>query len=84
MKKMCKRCGAIGFAVYLDQLDRIDSRKNGYDIDVLLCYDSSISALDVQKKALELRALGNRVLVLPHTEQTIRAKETVCMTKGGV
>ena len=84
LKKMGKRCGAIGFAVYLDQLDRIDSRKNGYDIDVLLCYDSSISALDVQKKASELRALGNRVLVLPHTEQTIRAKETVCMTKGGV
>ena len=84
LKKMGKSCGAIGFAVYLDQLGRIDGRANEYDTDILLCYGEGVSALEVQKKASELRALGNRVLVLPSTEQSVRAKETVYMEKGGV
>ena len=41
MQKMNKDAGAIGFAVYLDQLELLESRSDSYDVDVVLLYDSN-------------------------------------------
>jgi ATP phosphoribosyltransferase regulatory subunit len=39
MQKMGRKSGAIGFAVYLDMLERFDEHENDYDTDILLLYD---------------------------------------------
>lgn len=39
MKRMGRRSGAIGFALYLDQLDNFLSERVTYDVDVILLYD---------------------------------------------
>ncbi len=39
MKKMGRRSGAIGFAVYLDMLERLDRAVDPYDVDIVLLYD---------------------------------------------
>lgn len=84
MKTMGKLCGAIGFAVYLDQIALIDPCARNFDVDVLLLYDASVSSLDVLQKADQLRTSGENVLVLQNPISGIRARRTICMTKGGV
>lgn len=41
MKKMGKKAGALGFAMYLDLLDELPEEKRGEDVDVLLLYDEN-------------------------------------------
>jgi ATP phosphoribosyltransferase regulatory subunit len=62
MKRMGKTSRAIGFAVYLDQLERMEEER-GVDADVLLLYGASDDTAQVLKRAEELRAQGKRVAV---------------------
>ncbi len=39
MERMGRKTGAIGFAVYLDLLERLSENKNDYDIDTLVLYN---------------------------------------------
>lgn len=41
MEKMRKQAKGVGFAVYLDQLELLESRSDAYDVDTLLLYDDS-------------------------------------------
>lgn len=43
MQRFGKKSGAIGFAVYLDLLERFKTFERDYDIDVLLVYDEDAS-----------------------------------------
>ena len=38
MERMKRRSGAVGFAIYLDLLEELNTEKRGYDVDVLLLY----------------------------------------------
>jgi len=62
MKRMGKTSRAIGFAVYLDQLERM-GEEGGFDADVLLLYDEKDDVALVLKRAEDLRAQGKRVSV---------------------
>ncbi len=62
MKRMHKNAGAIGFAVYLDLLERMESETE-YDVDVLLTYTESTPIENVLARAAELTAQGKRVSV---------------------
>ena len=41
MQRFGKKSGAIGFAVYIDLLERYGESKRTYDVDVLLFYDEN-------------------------------------------
>jgi len=62
MKRMHKNARAIGFAVYLDLLERMTEEKE-YDVDVLLTYTDATPIQTVLDKAAELTEQGNRVSV---------------------
>lgn len=62
VKKLGKRGGAIGFAVYLDLLERFD-RSPDYDVDALLLYKDGCDPVQLQKAAAELRNSGKSVRV---------------------
>ncbi len=62
MKRMHKNARAIGFAVYLDLLERM-TEENEYDVDVLLTYTDATPIQTVLDKAAELTEQGNRVSV---------------------
>ena len=53
MQKMGSRSGAIGFAVYLDMLDRLDRREKKYDADMVLLYEENADAGEIMR-AIEL------------------------------
>ena len=58
LKKMGKSAGAIGFAVYLDLLEHMDSREESYDADVLLLYGPDTAPNKVARAAEENRRAG--------------------------
>ena len=54
MKKMGRRSKAIGFAVYMDLIERLENSRDEYDVDTVLIYDreADLSALRSQAEAL--------------------------------
>jgi len=76
MKKLGKKSGAVGFAVYLDLLERLDTEKRAYDVDVLLTYEGADPA-KVFTLAETLRKDGNSVCVLKQADETINARTVV-------
>ena len=79
MACMGKNQGALGFAVYLDELDRLMLEKRDTDIDILLVYDSSISPAAVAKKVKECAKDGKTVRAQASDESDCRFGEVIYM-----
>lgn len=61
MRKMGKKAGAIGFAVYLDLLEELAAPPAPYDLDVVLLYDDKTPLTRLAQTARELTDAGKRV-----------------------
>ena len=61
MKRMGRRSGAIGFALYLDLLEGLPHTAPACDVDVLVLYDETVSVSAVTAKVEALRAEGKTV-----------------------
>lgn len=83
MYKMGKNAKAVGFAVYLDQLERLPACNDGLDTDVLLCYDDSCMPTDVLAKVLEITNEDKSVLVRKKASDNIRYGQKIIMKRGG-
>lgn len=84
MKKMGKRAGAIGFAVYLDMLERLDSESEKYDVDTVLLYDSGSDMAQVARAAERMRAEGRSVRCELGSTDGIRYRQLLKFSEGGV
>ncbi len=62
MKSMGKKCGAVGFSVSLDALDRLDGAPKKDDVDVLLIYDENTDIRVLTKEIDKVRSTGKTVL----------------------
>ncbi len=65
MLRFGKASGAIGFAVYLDLLERYEEAQRPYDVDVLLLYD----------EYTDVNTLAGAVKSLTEQNQTVRAQQ---------
>ncbi len=82
MNRMGKTTGAVGFAVYLDMLDELDtSSADAFDVDVLLLYNGNCDAGALIKKKNELIAEGKRVSVQKAVPKNLRYKEIIKLDK---
>ena len=72
MKKLGRKAGAIGFAVYMDMLERLEKEENRCDADVVLVYDKTASVAQVAQQVKRLTAEGNRVLAQPGVPEGVR------------
>ena len=61
MKRMGRRSGAIGFALYLDLLEGLPHTAPACDVDVLVLYDETVSVSAVTARVEALRAEGKTV-----------------------
>ena len=74
MKKMGKRSGAIGFAVYPDLLkERAKSRE--YDVDALLLYTENDPLSDVREAVAALTESGRTVTAQKSVPEKLRYKQ---------
>ncbi|MCF0142875.1 MAG: ATP phosphoribosyltransferase regulatory subunit, partial [Parasporobacterium sp.] len=76
LKKLNKKGGAIGFAVYLDELERLKAG-SGYDVDVLLIAGPEVPYETVIAKTNELIAAGRTVSVQKTPAKNLIYKEMV-------
>ena len=57
MRKMGRKSGAVGFALYLDLLEELNDNRGGVDADVLLLYDEDTDAAAVAREiAFQVKA----------------------------
>ncbi len=83
LRKMGKNAGAVGFAVYLDLLSYLDNLTDVYDVDVLLVYDSSVSAERVFDELNKLIAEGKRVRISVTENVNIKYKSVLKLESEG-
>lgn len=77
MQKMNRKSGAIGFAVYMDTLERLDPHRKEYDVDTLLLYKPGTPLAEIETAARKLRIQGERVMVQPSLPENIRCRRVV-------
>lgn len=83
MKKMQKRSGAIGFAVYLDLLDRLLSESRRYDADTVILY-STPTDVGLIKETVERFKKEGSVSVQRSLPERFRCKKLVRIIDGEV
>jgi ATP phosphoribosyltransferase regulatory subunit len=84
MEKFGKRTEAIGFAVYLDKLERFGNTNDGYDIDVLMVYDSDMPAERIIEAVRLLGDSGKTVRTVNAPETGVRYRQLISLGKEGM
>lgn len=82
MRKMGRKSGAIGFAVYLDGLDMLEPPRDFY-VDAVLLYDETDDFEALDKAARALRKNGKSVAVRRVLPEDIKYKQLFKMTESG-
>ena len=84
MRKMGKVGGGIGFAVYLDQLERYGRQETQYDVDTLLLYDADAKPADIAGAVQLLMSAGNSVLAERTVPENLRYRQLLKLNGKGV
>lgn len=71
MRKMGRRSGAIGFAVYMDLIERLEQLGSEYDVDTVLLYDETADLAVLREQTAALRESGS-VLALRQKPENIK------------
>jgi len=77
MSRMGRKNQAMGFAVYLDQLERLLGKRREYDVDLLITYEKNVAPEVVLLAAQRARRQGLSVRVQLAGETNIRAREVM-------
>lgn len=77
MHKMGKKSKALGFALYLDLLEMLDSNKNEFDTDVLIIYGEDVPVSEIFSKVQSYTKDGKTTLASKNIPQNIRYKEII-------
>ena len=83
MQKLQRKSGAIGFAIYLDLLERLPGYKTDYDVDVLLLYDPQTEGAAVSEMVELLIAQGKTVSAQRSVPSRLRCREVLKLGKDG-
>lgn len=84
LAKMGRKAGAIGFAVYLDLLERMQKTEKKYDADVLLLYRADTDPRALRAAVNKLTAEGKSVSAQKCVPEKGNYRETLRLTESGV
>ena len=84
MEKLGKKMGAIGFALYLDQLERFGASDDGYDVDVLLLYGEDTPVAQVISAVNRFKADGKTVRATNTLDKSVSYKKLYGFGKDGI
>ena len=83
LRKMGKRGGAIGFAVYPDLLSDVQDTRPAYDLDALVLYDEKTDLLALRAAVDTLVLEGERVLAAKELPEKKTWRECYKLTEKG-
>ncbi len=81
MKKMGKNSKAIGFAVYLDVLDRLGKTDNEYDYDFVVLKDENTDPCEIIRNVEAISENGSNVIVLSKIPESIKYRGLINLKK---
>ncbi len=80
LQKMKRKSGAIGFAVYLDTLDRLVEVKNEYDVDTVIIYDNKTELSTLNKTVQEIQSKGKSAFACKVIPSELKYRDLVKLT----
>ena len=84
MQKLHRKSSAIGFAVYMDALERLDTSVKTYDADILLLYGESADMPSVMELADGWRQQRSSVMVQKGMPENMRFRKIYQFSSGEV
>lgn len=84
MRRMGKKSGAIGFAVYLDLLEGLSEKSEKYDVDTLIIYDENEAPLSVSRAVARISDSGASVIAQRKVPEKLRYKKLMELKDGEV
>jgi len=84
LSKMGKKANAIGFALYLDMLEYLDSSDESCDVDVILRYSPTSDPEALTKAISMLTASGQTVLATVEVPEKIRYRQLLQFNDRGI
>ena len=66
---------AVGFAVYMDQLEQLVTERKVFDVDVLVLYDSNTDLKTVRKCCNDLRSQSISVTAQQQIPENLRYRQ---------
>ena len=84
MKRMGKKAGAIGFAVYIDLLEEIEKESAKYDVDTLLIYEEGEPQKNIIFAVTRLSEAGKAVVAQRAVPEKLRYKKLMKLKDGEV
>lgn len=82
--KLGKKSDAIGFAIYLDLLERYDTKQKEYDTDILLLYEETTDTAALLKSVEMLTDNGQSVMVQKQNNGTVKYRQLWSMKERGL
>lgn len=84
MQKTGKAKEAIGFAVYIDLLERLEEEKENFDVETVLLYDETVSLNEIEKAIINLAENNSNILAFSKIPNNLKYKKALKLTKKGV
>ena len=84
LKKMGKKSGAIGFAVYLDLLELLENSESTHDVDAIILYDEATPLSVLNEARLSASKEGKSVMLQTSVPEKIKYKELYKLSGQGV
>ena len=81
MRRMGRRAGAIGFAVYLDLLKDLSKATADYDVDTLILYGDTTPAAEIAETVDSLIRQGKRAAAQPAVPEKMTYREIMDLRK---
>ncbi len=82
--KCGKQADAIGFAVYMDMLERFDERNKTYDVDTLLLCDDKTDTVEKLRAVQMLQSMGLSVAVQKKDDGRLQYRKLCQLGESGV
>lgn len=84
MNKMGRKAGAIGFAVYLDMLERFETAETPFDVDTIILYKDSDNLCSLNDTIKMLTDNGKSVMAQKSIPENIKYKQLLKLNDKGV
>lgn len=79
LQKMKRKSSAIGFAVYLDSLDRLSGLTQDYDVDTVILYDNNTDLCTLNNKVNELNCQSISVFACKSIPNELKYKNVITL-----